>query len=455
MGWILAGVICISVFLFIAKNDASSADSSYISVLARNLAEGVGSFWYPAFSLDPLETYHQHPPLGIGLNSVFFRIFGDSIFTERIFSIVLLFLNVIILIGIWLVAGERPNSAWMPILLWISIPSVAETAMQNPLMQSSGLFASGACLFYLLAFRKRKLAILIPATVLLAAAFFTWGYPMFFILLFPFWLFLFSDRKSFRFMIAYMVLPILIFAGTLILVFLMQSSAMDSILNKYLTIVALDRLYEEPNVVSRMWILFEVLQQTIPLWLISMFLIVAGWRKGVHLSSILGRALPFILTGLSFVGPITLQWHQNIIESFPVFFFLALGLAFFCKSVVESAIFLTRRKAFSLVSLAAFLILVFWFINLQPVDQEAINQKNFALKIKANVGVNLSMGAPKEICEDKGLRAQLSRWARVKLSESDSSVTYFVSRDTVPEGFSQLFYSNRWNLSNRHGGIKN
>lgn len=48
-------------------------DGTIYAVLSRNLAEGIGSFWYLEFTRDPLVVFHEHPPLVMGLQSLFLK----------------------------------------------------------------------------------------------------------------------------------------------------------------------------------------------------------------------------------------------------------------------------------------------------------------------------------------------------------------------------------------------
>ena len=62
---------------------------TYASI-ARNLAEGRGRFWAPSYTATVYPEFHEHPPLGFWLQSLWFRVFGDHVFVERAYSIALL-----------------------------------------------------------------------------------------------------------------------------------------------------------------------------------------------------------------------------------------------------------------------------------------------------------------------------------------------------------------------------
>ena len=62
-------------------------DGLYYATISRNLAEGTGSFWQLHFTATSYPIFYEHPPLAMGLQSIFFKIFGDSVYVERFYSL--------------------------------------------------------------------------------------------------------------------------------------------------------------------------------------------------------------------------------------------------------------------------------------------------------------------------------------------------------------------------------
>ena len=75
---ILAGVPLFSDGMFIDGLDNAT--------IARNLAEGKGSFWQLQ-QTDTLPTFYDHPPLSFGILALFYKMCGDSIYVERFYSL--------------------------------------------------------------------------------------------------------------------------------------------------------------------------------------------------------------------------------------------------------------------------------------------------------------------------------------------------------------------------------
>jgi len=77
------------VFLLIVYQDLLSngmfLDGLIYSTVSKNLANGLGTFWNPHFTSTCLPEFHEHPPLVFGIQSLFFRLFGDSMYVERLY----------------------------------------------------------------------------------------------------------------------------------------------------------------------------------------------------------------------------------------------------------------------------------------------------------------------------------------------------------------------------------
>ncbi len=67
--------------------DGMFMDGSIYAVIARNLAEGNGTFWDLYFSDTLMTNFREHPSLAIYLESLSFSIIGDTIYAERIYSL--------------------------------------------------------------------------------------------------------------------------------------------------------------------------------------------------------------------------------------------------------------------------------------------------------------------------------------------------------------------------------
>lgn len=120
VGFLFLGIVSIDLF-----SDGMFVDGLLYADISRNMAEGLGSFWKPHFTEVIYPEFYEHPPLALGLQSIFFYVFGDSIYVERIYS-----LSTYIIVGylialIWKKLTGEKKTGWIPIFLWIITGGIA------------------------------------------------------------------------------------------------------------------------------------------------------------------------------------------------------------------------------------------------------------------------------------------------------------------------------------------
>jgi hypothetical protein len=96
----------------------------YVSV-SHNLSQGIGTFWEPHYSKTVMQVFREQPPLYFGILSLFFKTFGSSVYVERFFCLICLFVELLILKSIWKTMAEKTEKYdWLPILFFVLIPVV-------------------------------------------------------------------------------------------------------------------------------------------------------------------------------------------------------------------------------------------------------------------------------------------------------------------------------------------
>jgi 4-amino-4-deoxy-L-arabinose transferase-like glycosyltransferase len=141
----LAAAICLALILPRIAQPGMFVDGVTYAVLARNLAAGVGSFWAPSFSTTVYPVFHEQPPLGIALESLAFRLLGDHLYVERLFSILVFALTAVLIVRLW----RRLLPAafdWLPLLFWVVPSIVTWGAINNMLEATQALFTTLAVL---------------------------------------------------------------------------------------------------------------------------------------------------------------------------------------------------------------------------------------------------------------------------------------------------------------------
>lgn len=122
-----------------------SLDGVIYATVARNLAVGIGDPWHLAYTATH-HTWPEAPPLGLLLQSLFFRFLGDQWWVERLYSVATVVPTGLILVLIWRHLFERAPRlrafAWLPIGLWVSLPAWPWIYRNNYLENTLGIFTA-------------------------------------------------------------------------------------------------------------------------------------------------------------------------------------------------------------------------------------------------------------------------------------------------------------------------
>lgn len=117
-------------------SDGMFLDGTIYATLSRNLTMGLGTFWQPHLTNTLLPAFVEHPPLALGLEGILFRIFGDSRFVERFYSLLTIIITGMIIVSIWKMLLKKSSTGWLPLLFWISMPTVTWASVNNMLVRT-------------------------------------------------------------------------------------------------------------------------------------------------------------------------------------------------------------------------------------------------------------------------------------------------------------------------------
>lgn len=101
------------------------------AVIARNLNEGLGTFWAPHYTDAVHSIYAEHPPFSFALHSLFYRLFGDQPWVDRFYAYTLYGLSVLMIRRLWMLFTPSGHRAWIPQLLWTVTPTVIWVHQNN------------------------------------------------------------------------------------------------------------------------------------------------------------------------------------------------------------------------------------------------------------------------------------------------------------------------------------
>ena len=210
-------------------------DGLIYSTISHNMANGFGSFFYPSFSQTIMHVFNEHPPLVFGIQRLFFELFGNAFYVEKIYSFLCAILTIILMVFLWKkIAPSKVTRQmyWLPILLWIIVPTISWSFNNNMLENTMGLFSLIATYLLLLSSDKRGFSAflyLFSGSLFIFLAFLSKGFPSLYPLAFFFiYFFTYGEKISFKKALFSTLLSLLIVSS---LFFLYLYSSADALIN--------------------------------------------------------------------------------------------------------------------------------------------------------------------------------------------------------------------------------
>jgi 4-amino-4-deoxy-L-arabinose transferase-like glycosyltransferase len=150
VGYLLS--LCCVVYLYLPNyvRDGMFIDGLWYATISNNLANGIGTFWQPVFTLTLFPEFFEHPPGMFILQSVFFRLFGSGYEVERIYAFLILLITIILLFCLWamLFRNERSYRSlfFVPLFFFFIIETNYISYPNNLLETTMSVFTLSAVL---------------------------------------------------------------------------------------------------------------------------------------------------------------------------------------------------------------------------------------------------------------------------------------------------------------------
>lgn len=351
-------LITISLFLIIVSPNLFSngmfLDGLLYADISRNLSEGIGSLWFLSATETMFKDFHEHPPLAFWLEGLLFYVLGDSIYVERVYSLLTFAVVGFLMMKIWQLQTKENNFSWLPLFFWILIPLVTWAASNNMLENTMSIFTTLAVFFYLKSLEnhltKKRFLFLLFSGFSLFLGFLSKGFVALFVWSAPLWFtFRFTKRSFISFLfqtislISFTVLPLL-------MMFAVFPESYQS-LQIYFQNQVVGSIENVQTVAHRFYITQRLFMELLPAFIIGglLFVYVQVLQKKVfHYKTFFQQSLPFWLLGLSGVLPIMVSLKQSgfyILATFP-FFSLALSILTFPWVKTVADINQIKQKAF-------------------------------------------------------------------------------------------------------------
>jgi hypothetical protein len=324
--------------------DGMFLDGMLYTCVSHNMGNGTGSFWFPQYSPSYFNAgspfFLEHPPLVFGIQSLFFRLLGDSMYVERFYTFLTLCITAFLINVLWRTIFEKEEAmkkiSWLPILLWITIPSISWSYSNNMMENTLGIFTLSAVIIIYKAVEssQNKFGTLVVSGVFIFLATMSKGVPGFFPIAMPFLHWIIFRKKSF---LKVLLQTLLILSVPTILYFILFNlpQSHESLLF-YLTKRLLGRINDSPSVDNRFFILKRLLTELIPQILFTLIIILVTKLKksNVPLISNIACAALFFSIGLAASVPMIFTLVQSGFYLVPSFPYFAIGFSIFISRIV-------------------------------------------------------------------------------------------------------------------------
>lgn len=454
--WLITSAAVIGIILPLLIQDGMFMDAELYTSVAHNLSEGIGTFWMPQFSLHNMSgiaSFHEQPPLGLGLLALFYKVFGDSLYTERFYTFITLCLTAILINSLWKKVCTDENlrkMGWLPIIIWITVPDCMWSYTQNMLENTMGVFtlAAGLCAFKALKSSGINIVQCLLSGMFVFMATLSKGVPGFFTLSMPFLYWAITKKTDFKRMFiatAIMVAVPLIIYGLLIIVPESREG-----LSLYFFNRLLGRINYQHSVSTRWNIVFHLLAQLIPQFcLMALVLLLTGLKKAKEMLAAApdkSMILFFAFTGLAGSIPIMLTLVQSgwyIVPSYP---FFAISIGLFVGILIQKYVnrINTSGKAYKVFLAFSALMLVsaltFGFSKAGKVKRahEMLHDVHIVGKIIPRYGV---VSIPEDMWDNFELQCYFIRYYNISL-EPEKKLQYYLQESNdakgPPAGYTKL-----------------
>ena len=359
--------LALALFLPSLFMDGMFMDATQYTAVGKNLSEGLGSFWRPYFTnkyyLSNTEfNFNEQTTLGFGIYAVFFKLFGDSLYVERIFVLFSYIINVYLIAKIWnLLLPNKARYALISIFLYTLFPIIFWTYQHNMLENPMTTFILASSFLGLKAIHSSSQGILYAAFsgLMLFLAFMVKGVPG----LFPlsiFFLFWISRQNDFSFMRMLSYTSSALFSLSLCIGALFLFEESKASMTFYLESRLFARIGNNPTVETRFYIVSDFLQNLIVPAILMVFALVRMRLKNLKIEN-LKLALFLLYLGLAGILPIMLTKVQRGFYISPAYPFIALSIAIIMLPALESlrnSVSKKREALFRRIGLVLFVCVI-------------------------------------------------------------------------------------------------
>ena len=423
------------IFLLISPlfREGLFLDGLTYAAIAKNMANNKGTLWQPFYTESLFFSFYEHPPLGLYLQSLFFKVLKNTRIVVGFYNLIHFLFSIFIIHQTLkhFITDASLKRIWILLFSWQFLALTIWTYKNNMLEVTFSSFIL-LCFFFLLksisSSGTKRLFLYMLASSSMLFAFLTKG-P---VSLFPagtifLWYLIFKSKQmikatclSFYFLITLCL--------TSFIFFYFNPDALKNI-NEYLTIQLLSSLSGERGGLSwgidRFFILWSVISRLSPLILITIIL----WQKKLINKEHYKPSLFFLMIALLGTLPICLSPRQSGFYAIPAYFFYLLSFLCIATSALTelSSHIKTKQiyytKKISIIIFISSIIYFFSFINIPNRNKELIHDLNI---LKKYIPKDTKFQISKKLKDDWGLHAYIALYLESSLfiQDQDFLISY-------------------------------
>ena len=426
-------------------------DGVEYATVARNMADGLGTFWKPYLDDTIHPVFHEHPPLVFWIQSHFFRLFGDGPYFEAFYGF---FIGLVILgCMAWFWRRARQDfqlpaiGNWWPMLLLVPLPIFTYMMQINRITSTYTILAilPTYAAYRSVVGHQHTILFSLLSGVLIYLGFIAKGPVAFFTFAVPAlgWLVLKSKPSKAAISTALALLVFAIIFGATLYLF------PDSVdfWRDFWKHQVMASLKSERSAGDTHWYLVErwAAEMAVPIFVAGLFM--ALTRVSFRQIRFNRQALFFLLIGLASSLPFLFSTRQHtryIFQSYP---FYVLGLAFISDRIADRMEGILKNKRTVRIGVVVTAVVFFTAAFTSMLYKKDENKKRkpfyrdiYLQNIKLPERITIS-ACPADMIYDDWLFADMMRFYRVSLTAAMGNEYLLIAKDSgceVPEGYQKI-----------------
>lgn len=441
--WLLTFAVIIGGVFSKLIQDGMFIDALLYTSVAKNLGNDIGTFWNPYFSeswgIAGRKSFHEQPPLVFGILAQFFKLLGNGMYTERIYTALTTVISAFLIHKIWRIVPHFnehvKRMSWLPVLIWITFPVVIWTHQNMMCENTMEIFILGSIYFTCSALYsdKKVYYYLVLAACFIFLAALSKGVPgLFPIAAVPFFWLIYRSFSFYKAVLySLLVIGVVVAIFGVVLIFDEPREALIFYFEKRL----MYRVSDQPVVHDRFRVMKELgLHLLLVITAIALFFGVIKNRKKPLVQSDLKAAVFFFIIGITGSVPLMLTLVQRGFYVTPAMPFFAISLAMVL--VPTLALYIQRLSAgnaYYKTFLISSIVLLFGAIGFTIFNFGNVSRDQEKITVSRELDQRIDSYATISVSEalrsDWALELYLMRYADISVSPSDTIRGLYLSNN--------------------------